>query len=304
MYTPQTKLFRKNEHMLSNRGRTRDARGRIVNAVSAISATIGNSLILLAIWRTPTLHTPSIVLLSGLALSDLAVGLIVQPLWIFYKITMIQRNRVLSSNLGSKWYPLSEMLTAVTFLTVCAVTFERFLALKLHLRYHELVTFNRLHLVLGTIWVSSSLFATWKVFHPPSSEVYEMAAGLLLILVAVWCNFKVFQIVRRHKSQIQVQAQISQHGFGQANIARYKKSVCTMKYIVGHFIVSYLPFFLFLVVVQTRAKGETPTFRVVKDYLMTFQYFNSCLNPILYCWRIGDIRQAVKEILKTPFQRN
>ena len=46
----------------------------------SITATFGNLLILVAIWRRPSLRSPSITLLFSLALSDLFVGLIVVPL--------------------------------------------------------------------------------------------------------------------------------------------------------------------------------------------------------------------------------
>ena len=59
----------------------------VVNFVSAIAAIVGNSLVLVTIWRTPRLHSPSNVLLAGLAVSDLGVGLICQPFWITAQMT-------------------------------------------------------------------------------------------------------------------------------------------------------------------------------------------------------------------------
>ena len=40
----------------------------VLNAVAAIIATVGNSLVLAAMWRTPSLRSPTHVLLSGMAL--------------------------------------------------------------------------------------------------------------------------------------------------------------------------------------------------------------------------------------------
>ncbi|KAJ7392465.1 hypothetical protein OS493_012130 [Desmophyllum pertusum] len=53
----------------------------VLNAVFSITATVANLLVLAAIRRTPSLHSPSNTLLFGLALSDLGVGLIVHPLF-------------------------------------------------------------------------------------------------------------------------------------------------------------------------------------------------------------------------------
>ena len=54
-----------------------------VNIPLAITSIIGNLLVLRAVWKTPTLRSPSVVLLCGLALSDLAVGAVVQPFFHF-----------------------------------------------------------------------------------------------------------------------------------------------------------------------------------------------------------------------------
>ena len=53
-----------------------------VNIPFALTSIIGNTLVLHAVWKTPSLRSPSILLLCGLALSDLAVGAVVQPLFI------------------------------------------------------------------------------------------------------------------------------------------------------------------------------------------------------------------------------
>lgn len=274
-----------------------------INAISATLAAIGNSLVLLAICRTPALRSPPYILLSGLATSDLAVGLIVQPLWISEKVTVMHRNCLMFLKLKNKWHLFFELLTAVTFTTVCAISFDRYLAVKLHLRYNEFVTTKRLYLVLGVTWVSSSIFAMWKTFHPSSSEVFEITFGLLSLLVTLWCNFKVFQTVQYHRNRIQVQARVLQSSWEIPNIARQNKSARTIKYIVSLFLISYLPYFLFLMIAQAKAKERTAAYILVQDFLITFQCFNSCLNPMLYCWRIEDMRQVVKTILKKPFKR-
>ena len=34
-------------------------------------------------------------------------------------------------------------------------------------------------------------------------------------------------------------------------------------------------------------------------YTATLVYFNSSLNPILYCWKLKEVRQAVKDTIRT-----
>ena len=54
----------------------------VLNAVLMSIVIIGNSLVILAILKTPVLRSPSITLLCRLAVTDLLDGLVVQPLYI------------------------------------------------------------------------------------------------------------------------------------------------------------------------------------------------------------------------------
>ena len=53
----------------------------VCNSVFAITAIVGNSLILIALPKDTTLHPPSKVLLRSLATSDLFIGML-QPLYV------------------------------------------------------------------------------------------------------------------------------------------------------------------------------------------------------------------------------
>ena len=54
----------------------------VPNAPLMLISIIGNSLVMAAMLRTPLLRSPSIVSLGVLAVSDLLVGLAVQPVFI------------------------------------------------------------------------------------------------------------------------------------------------------------------------------------------------------------------------------
>ncbi len=54
----------------------------LINVILSITALFGNSAILLTIWKTSSLHSVANILLASLAISDFAVGLVVQPLFI------------------------------------------------------------------------------------------------------------------------------------------------------------------------------------------------------------------------------
>lgn len=64
----------------------------VVNTVMSIIASLGNSLILNALRRCSCVHAPSKALLFSLALSDLGVGCIAQPLFVIHRLAALTRN--------------------------------------------------------------------------------------------------------------------------------------------------------------------------------------------------------------------
>lgn len=44
--------------------------------------------------------------------------------------------------------------------------------------------------------------------------------------------------------------------------------------------------------------GYTRSVNIVYEYATTAVFINSSLNPVIYCWRIGQIKRAVKNYLK------
>ena len=57
----------------------------VINTPLILISIIGNSLVLAAILKTPSIRTPSMIMISSLAVSDLLVGVMAQPLFIANK---------------------------------------------------------------------------------------------------------------------------------------------------------------------------------------------------------------------------
>ena len=62
----------------------------VLSSIFALSAVLGNGTIMLFIWKTRELHSPSFTLLFCLAVSDLLVELFVQPSFVTFKIAELK----------------------------------------------------------------------------------------------------------------------------------------------------------------------------------------------------------------------
>ena len=107
-------------------------------------------------WWTMQLPKPLKTLLLSLTVSDLCVGLVLQPLFIAFLVMWLQRQTP-NCVMYSVFTMIMTGLTASFFLFVTAITVDRSLAAHLHLRYQELVTHKRVVIVVILIWVFSIL---------------------------------------------------------------------------------------------------------------------------------------------------
>ena len=267
-----------------------------LNTPLGFIAVVGNALVLVSIARTPSLISPSNVLLLGLAFSDFCIGLIVQPFHVtlkFLQVTDAEKNIQVLTRIHMF---CAGYLCLVSFGNVSLLSIDRFLALHLHLRYKELVTVKRAVLFLGLLWV-------WSAVSISSSEMLQkdtaFIVGASVSCVAHYFNlilyYKIYRIVRRHQLQIISQAHVRPNTES-VNITRFKRSFISAFYVYLLFIACYLPYTI-MSVFESKLLHLS-----VFEISWTFVYVNSCLNPFLYSWRIEGVRTAIKSTIQKTKQ--
>ena len=132
----------------------------VVNFLLCFTALFGNSAIILTIWKKSSLHCAANILLTSLAVSDFAVGLISHPLFIANLLMRIRYFSIPPRLLWVSFNVLTTFLSSVSFLTVTAIGMDRLLALQLHLRYRTVVTHFRVRCVIIFIWTYSGALSS------------------------------------------------------------------------------------------------------------------------------------------------
>ena len=83
------------------------------------------------------------------------------------------------------------------------------------------------------------------------------------------------------------------------DVLKCKKSAVTVLYVYGLMLAFYLPFISVVMVVMSEAiLGVTQSVTLAYDVATAIVFINSSLNPIIYCWRMAQIRLAVINILE------
>ena len=168
-----------------------------MNVLLCFTALPGNCSILVTVWRTPSLHSMANILLVSLALSDFAVGLVVQLLY----ITLLLK-KDLDSRFGIVFTILTSCLCLVSFFTTAAIGVDRLLALQLHLRYQTVATSFRVAGLVIFIWVFCAFYSSTVLWLPKLFYKGLPLMGFTLLAVNFATYLKIYLIVGRHQVQI------------------------------------------------------------------------------------------------------
>ena len=271
----------------------------ILNCVFSLLTCMANFLIVFSvIGKTHELHSPSFVLLGCLASSDLVVGLICQPILVTHKIAELNKNFPAYCTSAMLNFISGWVTAVVSSLTLGAVSIDRVLCLILHLRYNTLVTVSRVFKTVAIMWIFSIAFSMVR-FWMSNDSWYFIAMTVLLMpfLVISVSTLKIFQIVRSHQRQINVQTEAIRHlQSNTVNVLKCRKSAVTVLYIYGLLLIFFLPFFV-VMIIEVYHVGYTRKIRIAYSYVATAVFINSFLNPLVYCWRNRELRRAAKRAL-------
>ena len=271
-----------------------------LNIPLCVTAFLGNMLIIVALQKPlRCLHPPSKLLLGCLASTDFCVGFISQPLFVGFLMSMEHsKNCRYVVTFG---FITALLLGAVSLLTLTAISVDRLLALRLGLRYRQVVTLKRVWVVVVTLWLSSTAIAMTFFY---SFRIVAVVTGVVVSLCTVittFCYTKIYSILRHHQTAVQQHVHPAQpngrEGENPMNMARYKKTVSSALWVQLTLIACYLP--LNIVMAIFSISGSVPSsLAITWAVASSLAYLNSSLNPFLCCWKIREVRQAAKDTIR------
>ena len=280
-----------------------------LNILLSITASVGNILILIALRKVTSLHSPTKLLFQCLAITDLGVGLISQPLYAIF-IFLINFNlwNIISILHDITW-GLSICLSGVSVLTTTALSVDRILALLLKLRYRHVVTLKRVRAVVFCFWLialsSNFMFLFWDT----NIALTAISVLVMLCIVTSLLSYTIIFIkLRLHQATVHPTVQCDVHHHGQPTgggiaalrIAQFKRTVTSIGLVQSALVVCYIPFVIVnAILLLNNVVANLEVFGMASNLVYsTLVYLNSSLNPFLYCWRIKEVRQAVKATIK------
>ena len=270
-----------------------------VNIVLSITASLGNILILIALRKVTSIHPPTKLLFQCLAITDLGVGLISQPLMATLMLLVYNTDIKIWEICSQLHSSLSITLCGVSVFASTALSVDRLLALFLGLRYRHVVTLKRIRAVLACGCLAVLLIMLFWTFRPKTARIIITICLTLCLIISLFSYTKIVLRLRQYQSSARdnVQQRRTNTGGNPLNLDRYKRTVVSIALVQLALFICYFPF-LIVRTVNHLKDIHRGVYLLSYFHTSTLVFLNSSLNPFLYCWRIKEVQQAVKATIR------
>ena len=261
----------------------------IINSITCPFTVLLNVLVIMAVKRRPRLRINSNILLACLAAIDALTGLIVQPSFILWKISLLLGA---GNSEGILNFHNAFLNTAVlsSSLHLMLVTFERLLAIKFTMRYSNVITEKNIKIAVTVFWTISFSSGTFRLL-----KMQLIIVRFVFILILVSCILFIplsymilYREILRHQKIIKTQ-QLPQEEV--ERFTKENKALKTTVYVVGAVMFCLLPAGAFLILLTAGLISSLSSF--MDSWIRTASMLNSLLNPLIYCWRQKEMREFI-----------
>ena len=240
-----------------------------LNTFLSITATLGNVLILIALNKVTSICPPTKLLFQCLAVTDLCVGLITQPLFTVKLLASLNDNEYFY--VGLTEVISSQVLCGVSLLTSTAISVDRLLALSLGLRYRYLVTLRRVRALVISFWFLIGASAGCIFISGMNFFVYAVVMLILLLISAIsYANvyFRLRHQLLHVQGHVHQRQQLPPNGVVPTalNVARYKKTVSFIAWVQLGLFACYSPLCIALISLHFEKVFE-------REYNLLFRLF-------------------------------
>jgi len=275
----------------------------VFNSIAAPPTTVLNFLIIWTIVSDKELRKVSHnILLATLAMNDLLVGLIVEPIFSWYLVAFLKRRSILCHFLVYAVPAL--VLGFLTLSTLALASIDVFVAVEYPQFYREHASTKNI-LIGSSIFclVNVSLSVVGTVLLNYQAHLKKISAGIVVainIIIILCSSIKVQITAYRQRCTIRAQAQaVEPNPSTEENRQRRQyKQALTVGMIVVATILLYCPFIINTAIEFALRESTKDAFQFIAFATeLTFVHLQSLVNPIVISLRLSYIREGVKKKL-------
>ena len=262
------------------------------NTLVGAFGTIGNLLVCVAVVTNPRLRRASNYLLFSLAIADLIVTMVCEPLVvaILGKITF---STDCATNLENAYKILSRLSCSASVTHMAAISVDRFLAVWYPLRHGIFMEKFGMKIMLIVSWAFPITVPILSAVLPNSfPKAFLGLATFALsyaIIIVFYSLIVAFLIKLRRKRNQQTPRALS------VNCRVETRVAFTLAIVIGIFTVCWFPL---IIALFAAGKPLVKPQGAAHMWIRTVALSNSAMNFLIYSLRIADFRQAYGAICR------
>ena len=284
----------------------KDVHWMVVYICEAFLILTGNSLTIYIFFRTRKRLKRTSYLLINLAVADAFVGMV---LTIFISADVaIMLEKDVSLTFGETVVALDISATVGSLSSLVLISLERMVAILWPLR-HRLIKTRYFYVSIGFVWflsaanVLSNLRLYNDITYDDSYSVFTSVTFVTSLVVITVSYLAIWISMRRNP--------IASHN--RRSMTQSSKLAKTLFIVTAFSIMTSLPYGI--IITLKEFSEDFFSFRV--QIIMTLQYANSLVNPVIYCFRMPEFKASLKKLFcchcsggnsfhtnSTPFNKN
>lgn len=254
-----------------------------ISALASVIGTLGNSLVLLAVYNNQNLRKKPDLFITNLAFSDLTVCALFLPMTIYDLNQRARDDHYVIFHPVKLFLGHASMVASAS--NLFAVTVDRVIATGFPFKYIAVVTTRNVLVGIVVVWIVALTFGSLYTRHfLPTRIVASYNATMLFSTIIMYIY--IFVIAKRQEDRIQ----------GPEGILVEKKVAKTVFTVVGIYALCWLPLLLLPAFVNP-AKNPIQ-FKTSFIWAQTLLACNSAINPYIYCMRSKKYRTAFSKVLQ------
>ena len=272
----------------------------LLYGIFALPAILGNGAFLWVIYKCRARRTISNLLVGSLALADLLVGLVIDPVWIARCIvTPRTTNHPLEIAIGCLWIQTS----VTTTFSLCVVSLDRYIAVRFALLYNQIMTYRRCYIAVAFVWTVSISFGLSRVFitDPANLPTLWMCVTIITVLLPmtliIFCYYRIFVVARRQSRNIAAQNSHLKRTRVAVDHERNRKTAKTVGLVVALFLLSWFPSLVASFVdLTTIDYCKKKNMELAWLWVELVAFGASGINPWLYSIRNNELKNEMKRV--------
>lgn len=261
-----------------------------INILSSVVGTIGNSLVIATVYTNKSLQIIPNFWLASMAVADLMVTALGQPLLIAF--WGLHVNRECNEPVSETFRIVGNMSCSASVLHLCFISIDRCLVIVRPVQSKAIRTLKRFKIALLIAWIVPVIYGVLRMsVIKKATSYFTVVAAAICYLTIICCDtLIIFKVWNRDV--------VHSHARQSASQLVERRVTVTVAIVVIVFTICWIP------LMYLRSAYAQSNVGVAYNWARTLALSNSAMNPWIYCLRMEAFLTNYKRLLKCGFGNN